>query len=137
MKIYLASRFDAQKRLREVRKRIHDGSDHLVVSRWIDASPDRPLFEDKEAWAVYSKRCSQIDLLDLNSADHAIFDMSIDLSGGKGGVYAEMGYCLAKYAILSSPNISIVGRRTNVFCYDDTIAHYEDWEALYKYWGIK
>jgi len=147
MKIYLASRFEAQKHFREVRTKIHSETDHLVVSRWIDSSPDRPPFEDSEAWAAYSSRCAQVDLLDLDSADLAIFDMTLDLTGCKGGVYAEMGYCLGTfsckyrvdlmYETEGSSNIWIVGRRTNVFCYDARIRHFKDWTAAYAALGAK
>lgn len=148
MKIYLASRFDAQKRLREIRTKIHDETNHLIVSRWIDSSPDRPPFEDNEAWAAYSRRCAEIDLMDLDSADLAIFDMSIDLTGCKGGVYAEMGYCLGtfgqkynsidiKFETGEYQRIWIVGRRTNVFCYDYRIRHFNEWAGAYTALGIK
>lgn len=131
MKIYLASRFEAQKQLREVRKRIHEGSDHLVISRWIDSSPDRPPYTDGKEWEEYSKRCGVLDLLDLSNADWAIFDLTLDMSGCKGGVYVEMGYCLA-----TNKSIAIVGRRTNVFCYDSRIRHFKDWETFFAQWGI-
>ncbi len=123
MNIYLAGRFVRQDALKEVRKTLHNETFHRITSRWLDITQ---IETSDDNWATYAKDCAERDLADVDMADLLILDLP-DPKVGKGGLYVELGYALAKGKM-----VWIVGNRTNVFCWTNGVKFFSTWEEAIR-----
>lgn len=85
-KIYIASRWLSQKRLREVCRRLHDVVE--VTSSWIYA--ERPEEPTAEFFKAHGAPRATADVIDIQAADWLVLDL-LDGRGRRGGMMFEAG----------------------------------------------
>ena len=125
MKIYLASRYNRNAEMRQVRDRLV-ALGQEVTSRWIDLHgglrPNSATTEELNDSPGYGAEYAIADLEDIERADVVI---SFTGFGGKGGRHVEFGIALALLKI----NL-VVGPREHVFHSLPSVGHFATLEDL-------
>ncbi len=90
IKIYIASRWQSQKRLRAVVERLSGIA--VVTSTWINV--ERPEEPTAEFFKANGRERAAADIQDIRMADWLVLDL-LDGRGRRGGMMFETGYAAA------------------------------------------
>lgn len=111
--IYLASQFNQQEKMRDVREVIahHLGSGWSVTSTWIDLPSDN---DSEDNW---TKRKAQHAAMDcLIQIERSTWFLLFPTDGGRGGQNVELGYALAQYRSRKPRlKLAVIGEPRNAF----------------------
>jgi hypothetical protein len=123
MKIYLASKFDRNAEMRQVRDRLV-ALGHEVTSRWIEPRGE-PEVLTTELINAEPEHCASFVVEDIEDIEAADMVISFTGQGGRGGRHVEFGIALA----LLKVNV-IVGKREHIFHAVPSVGCYATFEDL-------
>jgi hypothetical protein len=137
MKFYLASRFEHQPFLCQVRTLLKKMG-HEVTSRWLDVPAD---FIKCEATLKQAGEYADNDLRDIDAANIVLFDLTCPTEGMRGGCHVEFGYSLlmsmlVKDGIVVSEDeefeVWVVGKKPTLFHHHADVRYFEDWTDAWE-----
>lgn len=120
MRIYLASRFSNQEKMR-AKRILLEKIDHKVTSRWIDINPE---WDSEENRPKFAQKAACNDLKDISNSELVIFDLE-EGAGRNGGVHVELGF-----AIANSKSCWVIGMKPTIFHWHPYVTYFDNWDGV-------